>query len=83
VIRVVLGPAIPGHVFRDWEEAVERALPVLVHHYAQATGRDVHPMEVSLVQVRGISRDGRLAKYVTTEVRLGLTVIAVWREEAL
>ena len=82
-VAIITGPAIVGHLFRDEAEAIEKALPVLVHHYATAIGMDVHHAEASLVEVRGINRrTGERAAVTTTEVRIGGLTIASWREVA-
>lgn len=78
-IRIITGPALVGHIFADESEAIARAVPVLVYHYALATGLDIHPAEVYLCEVRRIARDGTRAAAVTTEVRDGAKVIASWR----
>lgn len=81
MIEIITGPVITGHLFASESEAIEKALPVLVHTYAELTGLDVHPAEVSLVELRGIDRrTGARSSTTTTEVRLGCTVIASWRE---
>lgn len=82
-VAIITGPAIVGDLFRDEAEAIEKALPVLIYHYAAATGLDVHHAEASLVEVRGINRHtGKRAETTTTEVRIGGTTIASWREVA-
>lgn len=77
-VKILSGADIVGHLFRDEAEAIKKALPVLVHAYAKATGLDVHPAEATLVEVRGIGRDGRRASAIT-EVRIAGTTIASWR----
>ncbi len=80
MIRILTGPAIVGHLFLDEKEARARAVPVLVHAYAEATGLDVHPAETHLVEVRRIGRDGTRAASAIVELRDGPVTIASWRE---
>lgn len=81
MIKIVTGAAINGHLFRDEAEAIAKALPVLVDAYARATGLDVHHAEASLVEVRDVHRrTGERSAAASTEVRIGGTTIASWRE---
>lgn len=77
-IRIITGPALVGHLFRDEAEAREKAVPVLVYHYAQATGLDVEAAEAALYEVRRIGRDGTRAKDTRTELRVVGAVVASW-----
>lgn len=82
MIKILTGPAINGHIFRDHAEAVAKALPILVGCYADATGLDVHHAEAVLVEVRVVDkRTGKASDDATVEVRVGGTTIASWREE--
>ena len=72
-IKIVTGPAIVGHLFRDRAEAIAVALPVLVGTYAERTGLDVHRAEAQLVECR-------LSRGSWTEVRVAGVTVASWRE---
>ena len=79
-IKIVTGPAIVGHLFRDTAEARSIALPVLVRTYADRTGLDVHPAEASLVECCALGIDGERIRQRWTEVRVAGVTVASWRE---
>lgn len=80
-IKIITGAAIVNNMYRDEAEAIEKALPVLVHHYAEATGLDIHHAEASLVETRKIDHaTGKRSVVATIEVRVAGQTIASWRE---
>jgi hypothetical protein len=76
MVKILTGPAIVGHLFRDRAEAIALAIPVLVGTYAERAGLDVHRAEAQLVECRL----SRVSSRSWTEVRVAGVTIASWRE---
>jgi len=73
MVKILSGPALVGHLFRDRDEAILRAVPVFVDVFAKLTDLDVHPSEVQIV-------DCYMGSNEWTEVRSAHRIIASWRE---
>lgn len=76
--QIQTGPAGVGHLYGADE--IDKAVALLVHHYAHAMNLDVHPAEARLYESRALDSKMLPTGHRTIEVRVASQIVGTLAE---